>query len=157
MQSFFWIKLSNEPFNRRSVSYPKERRYQSNALVRLTPWLDSKGLLRIRGRLQSSFLLLAAQHPLILPRKSILTSLVISHAHSHTMHGGTQATTAFIRNEFWIVGGRTPVRSYPKVREMSTIPTKESTTNHGTASGRASHPFTTFFCILVSITLDLFT
>lgn len=54
----------------------------------------------------------AAQHPLILPRKSTFTHLVISDAHYRTLHGGTQVTTTLIRNEYWIIGGRAPVRSY---------------------------------------------
>lgn len=74
--------------------------------------MDSDGLLRIKGRLQSAFLPEAGQHPLILPRKSIFISLVIFDAHIRTLHGGTQITTTFIRNEYWIVGGRAPIRSF---------------------------------------------
>lgn len=64
------------------------------------------------GRLQSAPLSSMSKHPLILPRKSILTSLIISDAHSKTFHGGTQLTLSLIRNEYWIVGGRAPVRSF---------------------------------------------
>ena len=38
--------------------------------------------------------------------------MVISEAHQRTLHGGTQDTLSFIRHEFWILGGRTPVSSF---------------------------------------------
>lgn len=52
------------------------------------------------------------KHPLILSKDSPLTSLIIADAHQRTFHGGTQATLSFIRNDYWIVGGRAPVRSF---------------------------------------------
>lgn len=42
----------------------------------------------------------------------MLTKLVISDAHLKSLHGGTQLTTSFVRNEFWILGGRTSIRSH---------------------------------------------
>ncbi|XP_011877529.1 PREDICTED: uncharacterized protein LOC105567318, partial [Vollenhovia emeryi] len=72
----------------------------------------STGLLRIGGRLQSALLPPNAKHPLILPKESALTTLIISDAHSRTLHGGTQTTVAFLRNDYWIIGGRSPVRAF---------------------------------------------
>lgn len=83
----------------------------SNSLIRLTPFLDNKGLLRVGGRLQNSQLDPDTKHPLILPRNSPLSSLIILDAHQKTLHGGTQLTLAYIRQKYWIVGGRAPVRS----------------------------------------------
>ncbi|XP_011861147.1 PREDICTED: uncharacterized protein LOC105558193 [Vollenhovia emeryi] len=85
---------------------------RSNSLLRLTPIIDSSGFLRIGGRLNSSLLSPEAKHPIILPRRSALTSLIISDAHLRTMHGGTQVTLAFIRNKYGIIGGRAPIRSH---------------------------------------------
>jgi len=85
---------------------------RSNRLLRLTPFIDSNGLLRINGRLHFSSLSDNAKHPLILPRNSPLTSLIIADAHKRTLHGGTQITLSFIRNNYWIIGGRAPVRSF---------------------------------------------
>lgn len=85
---------------------------KSNSLLKLTPFMDTEGLLRIGGRLQSSQLPSNAKHPLILPKESTLTQLIIADAHRRTMHGGTQLTLSFIRNNYWIIGSRAPVRSY---------------------------------------------
>lgn len=85
---------------------------KSSSLIRLTPFVDSAGLLRIGDRLQQSLMPASAKHPLILPKLSPLTSLIIRDAHARTMHGGTQVTITFIRNNYWIIGGRIPVRSF---------------------------------------------
>ncbi|XP_018407447.1 PREDICTED: uncharacterized protein LOC108783389 [Cyphomyrmex costatus] len=85
---------------------------RSSPLIRLTPFLDALGLLRVGGRLQNSLLNEEEKHPWILPRKSTLTSLIIADAHHRALHGGTQVTLSLIRTEYWIIGGRAPVRSW---------------------------------------------
>ncbi|XP_018404637.1 PREDICTED: uncharacterized protein LOC108781220 [Cyphomyrmex costatus] len=85
---------------------------RSSPLIRLTPFLDALGLLRVGGRLQNSLLNEEEKHPWILPRKSTLTSLVIADAHYRALHGGTQVTLSLIHSEYWIIGGRAPVRSW---------------------------------------------
>lgn len=104
MQSAFEQKLkllsNGDPF-------PK-----SNPLVRLAPFVDPTGLLRVGGRLQSSLLPMNSKHPLIIPKDSPFTRLLILDAHSKTLHGGTQSTLTYLRNNYWIIGGRTPIRSY---------------------------------------------
>ena len=52
------------------------------------------------------------KHPAILPRDSPLTRLIIDQALKDTLHGGTQLTLAKIRQEFWIIVGRVPVKSH---------------------------------------------
>ena len=42
----------------------------------------------------------------------MLTKLVIRQAPLKILHGGTQLTLSTIRQTYWIVGGRAPVRSY---------------------------------------------
>lgn len=74
--------------------------------------MNTEGLLRIGGRLQSSQLPSSAKHPLILPKESTLTQLINADAHHRTMHGGTQLTLFFVRNNYWIIEGRAPVRSH---------------------------------------------
>lgn len=85
---------------------------RSNPLIRLTQFLDRQGLLRIGGRLQNAKLDPDVKHPMILPKNSPLSALIIANAHQRTLRGGTQITLAFIREKYWILGGRAPVRSY---------------------------------------------
>jgi len=84
----------------------------SHFLARLTPFIDANGILRVGGRLQAASLTMENKHPAILPKDSPFTNLVIADAHIRTLHGGTQLTLCTIREEFWIFGGRAPVRSF---------------------------------------------
>ncbi|XP_011685200.1 PREDICTED: uncharacterized protein LOC105448376 [Wasmannia auropunctata] len=81
-------------------------------LRRLTPAVDAQGLLRVGGRLKHSVLDADQRHPIILPPGSHLTYLVIDATHHRTLHGGTQATLAAIRQRYWIPKGRQLVRRY---------------------------------------------
>ncbi|XP_070517916.1 uncharacterized protein [Cardiocondyla obscurior] len=89
-----------------------EKLSKSNPLIRLLPFIDQDGLLRVGGRLNNALIDADAKHQYILPKCSPLTSLITNDAHYKTLHGGTQVTLNLIRNKFWIIGGRIPVRSY---------------------------------------------
>lgn len=85
---------------------------KQNSLIRLTPFIDSSGILREGGRLQNAVVSYENKHPFILARNCPLSNLIISDAHIRTLHGSTQATLAYIRTTCWILGGRAPVRSF---------------------------------------------
>lgn len=85
---------------------------KGSPLKKLTPFIDHRRILRLGGRLRFSQLDSNEKHPMILPRHSRLTTLIIRHHHHVTLHGGTQLTLASIRRQFWILGGRAPIRSF---------------------------------------------
>lgn len=110
----FWVKTVQEVWFKEEIALLKKGKTlpRSNAMLRLTPFLDKFGLLRVGGRLHFAKLDPEAKHPPILPRSSSLTRLIIEDAHIRTLHGGTQATLSCLRQRFWILGGRVPVRSF---------------------------------------------
>ncbi|XP_015191151.1 PREDICTED: uncharacterized protein LOC107074303 [Polistes dominula] len=110
---FHWIHLTQQAAFSQEIRQLSrgEHLSNSNPLVRLTPFLDSQGLLRVGGRLESSSLSFNSKHPVILPRDSPLTKMVIRYAHQKTLHGGIQKTLSYIMNEFWIIGGRASIKS----------------------------------------------
>ncbi|XP_026318078.1 uncharacterized protein LOC113228871 [Hyposmocoma kahamanoa] len=81
-----------------------------SSLLKLTPFLDEKGLLRVRGRLIHSTLPPASKHPVILPASGRLTELIIQEAHHDTLHGGARLTLAHLRQKYWIIGGNRTVK-----------------------------------------------
>ncbi|XP_049883593.1 uncharacterized protein LOC126379074 [Pectinophora gossypiella] len=83
---------------------------QKSNLLKLTPYLDDKGLLRVKGRLTNSMLPTESKHPFILPAKGRLTELLIQEAHIITIHGGARLTLAQLRLEYWIIGGGSTVK-----------------------------------------------
>ncbi|XP_049274098.1 uncharacterized protein LOC125759411 [Rhipicephalus sanguineus] len=71
---------------------------------------DNQGVLRVQGRLQWSDLTFDEKHPIVLPRESHLSELLVLHAHHVTMHGGVASTLTHLRTKFWIVRGRQMVK-----------------------------------------------
>ncbi|XP_011879269.1 PREDICTED: uncharacterized protein LOC105568304 [Vollenhovia emeryi] len=82
---------------------------KAHAFNRLTAYIDAQGVIRVGGRLAHAALAFDTTHPVILPRHSQLSSLIIAHAHQRTLHGGT---LSHIRQQYWILGGRAPVKSH---------------------------------------------
>ena len=74
-------------------------------------YLDEHQLWRCRGRLQHANLPFAAKDPLLLARKHRLTELVVRDAHHTVQHGGVNETLTQIRSQYWIIRGRSLVRS----------------------------------------------
>ncbi|XP_072761510.1 uncharacterized protein [Anoplolepis gracilipes] len=54
---------------------------RENRLLRLNPFIDSEGLLRVGGRLRNADLAYAAKHQLIIPAGHKFIKLVIEHEH----------------------------------------------------------------------------
>lgn len=110
---FFWIRLVQQTYFTAELKILSKGALQkSNPLAALTPFIDQLETLRVGGRLRHSLLQPEAEHPPILPRTSRLTTLVISDAHARTLHGGTQSTLSYLRQSYWILGGRAPVRAH---------------------------------------------
>lgn len=109
----FWVRLTQQTYFSPEIRFLQSNKSlkSTSPLHRLTPILDN-GLLRLRGWLYNSHLDFSVKHPLILPRDSRLTTLVVDHHHRRTLHGGPQLTFTSIRQKFWIIGGRIPIRSF---------------------------------------------
>ncbi|XP_070167796.1 uncharacterized protein [Polyergus mexicanus] len=79
-------------------------------LTKLTPFVDSQGILRVGGRIKHVLLVYDERHPMILPSSSHFTRLVIEACHRRTLHGGVQLTLGSIRQQYWIPRGRQLVK-----------------------------------------------
>ena len=110
----FWIKATQAIYfsSELKVLSSNSTLPSSHVFNRLTAFIDEQGVIRVGGRLKLSHLGYESKHPAILPRHSRLSDLVIDHAHRLTLHGGTQLTLAHIRYNYWIIGGRAPVKSH---------------------------------------------
>lgn len=78
----------------------------------LTPYLDEENILRVGGRLEKSQLSLNAKHPILIPKRSKLTDLLIADAHIKTLHGGTQLMLTYLSTEYYIIGGKSVIKGY---------------------------------------------
>ncbi|XP_011883920.1 PREDICTED: uncharacterized protein LOC105571060 [Vollenhovia emeryi] len=82
--------------------------------------------MRIGGRLKHAWVPYETKHPILLATHPLVT-LLIRQAHLRTLHGGTQLTLHTLRQEFWILRGRTLVkavihRCVTCVRENARVP-----------------------------------
>ena len=72
---------------------------------------DEKGILRCGGRLTNSDLQYATNHPIFLSKQTNLAVLITRQAHEKVLHNGAKDTLTEIRTKYWIVKGRSLVRS----------------------------------------------
>ncbi|KAI4871708.1 hypothetical protein NFI96_005782 [Prochilodus magdalenae] len=85
---------------------------KNSALIKLNPYQDDEGLLRIGGRLKHSALDFNEKFPVIIPGSSHVAKLLVEHFHSRVRHQGRIITEAAVRSAgYWIVGVRRIVNS----------------------------------------------
>ncbi len=77
----------------------------NSKILNLSPYLDSRGILRVKGRLHNSKLDFAQKHPIILPNTHV-SLLLIRAYHLLYEHAGVDHVVSEIRESFWIVKAR---------------------------------------------------
>ena len=81
-------------------------------LKRLRPFLDQQGIYRVNGRLSNmNHLSYDQRFPIILPKRSNLTRLIIWHEHKLSAHMGSNYVLTQLRTKYWVVGGKSAVRN----------------------------------------------
>ncbi|XP_071123462.1 uncharacterized protein [Mytilus edulis] len=105
--------VQNEAYNdcmcvlRKSTTLP-----QTEQLLPLNPFLCD-GILRVGGRLRKSDQSFSAKHPVILPKDSFITRLILSHVHRIVQHQGRGITHNELRSRgYWIIGGSKTVANF---------------------------------------------
>lgn len=87
---------------------------KNSKILGLHPFLDSKNILRVGGRLSNADISYDQQHPLILPYKHKLTDLIILECHVTNLHVGTQALLSMLRLRYWPINGKNAVKRVTK-------------------------------------------
>ena len=72
---------------------------------------DERGILRCGGRLTNSDLQYSTKHPIFLSKQTHLAMLIARKAHEKVLHNGVKDILTEIRTKYWIVKGRSLVRS----------------------------------------------
>lgn len=85
---------------------------KSHPFLRLAPFIDESGILRVGGRLRNALIEPDSKHPILLPKQSLLTSFILHNIHQRTLYDGVQLTLAVIRQKFCILSGRRPVSTF---------------------------------------------
>jgi hypothetical protein len=80
----------------------------NSSILSLSPQLDEIGVLRIGGRLRHAPLPRDRRHPILLPRHSRLTTLIIWDQHTNNCHA--QLFKSIIQKQFRISRGKDAIR-----------------------------------------------
>ena len=76
-------------------------------LEKLSPIIDGERILRVGGRLNQADLANEERHPIIQPKSSHVSSLLIRHYHERVQHQGRVLTHGALRRSgYWILGGK---------------------------------------------------
>ncbi|XP_045169607.2 uncharacterized protein LOC123532268 [Mercenaria mercenaria] len=74
-------------------------------LLRLDPFLDQDGIIRVGGRIRQLDVPSNVKHPIIVPKGGHITDLIIRHFHQRVYHQGRGITINEIRDHgLWIIG-----------------------------------------------------
>ncbi|XP_041354483.1 uncharacterized protein LOC121372258 [Gigantopelta aegis] len=76
------------------------------SVQKLDPFLV-EGVIRVGVRLDRADLPYDAKHPVLLPKDSCVSSLILRDSHNIVGHMGKNAMLADVRQRFWIIGGGT--------------------------------------------------
>lgn len=84
--------------------------FKSSPMRKLDPFLSDKLIIRVGGRISHANTSFDHAHPIILPSKSHVTTLIIEQYHKRLFHEGIQTTLSAVRFKYWPIRGRTEVR-----------------------------------------------
>ena len=115
---------------------------KSSTIIRLDPFLDEDGLLRVGGRLHKQMVIdVKVKHPIILPKKDTTVKRIIEWHHADIQHLGRTGTLCELRSRgYWLVNGNSQVKSVvykcfrcrllrgqPATQKMSELPASRTT------------------------------
>lgn len=79
-------------------------------IANLNPFIDAEGILRVGGRLCNASLSYDKLHPMILPKSSHITTLLIQREHVRLLHAGAKLVLSSLSQKFWIVSAAREVK-----------------------------------------------
>lgn len=76
---------------------------ETDKLLRLAPYIDDRGLLRVGGRLRRSSMPFEFKHPIVLPSDHNIAKMVIAYHHAKVYHQGRVISTGSIRQAAYFI------------------------------------------------------
>lgn len=104
------IKSTQNTYFCREIALIKNNKFVLS-LRKLSPFVDAHGFLRVGGRISQADLPYSNKHPLLLPKKSHITTLLIEHFHKVYLHVGPRSLQGILCKRYWIVSARSMIRS----------------------------------------------
>lgn len=108
---YFWIRFVQASCFSEDLNSIKQEKIVSTRLRVLNPFVDDHGLIRVGGRLAHATIPFDKKFPILLPKISHLTDLIVDFYHHFWLHPGPNNLHGIIQNQFWIISGRSVVRN----------------------------------------------
>ena len=105
-----WIKFIQKTYFPEAFNSTNGTVSKKDYKNQLSIQLHEDGLLHCHGRMIHAELPPDAVYPILLPKRSHFTSLLIKEYHQKLFHSGVSHTLAQLRNEYWIPQGRAEVK-----------------------------------------------
>ncbi|XP_075163108.1 uncharacterized protein LOC142235734 [Haematobia irritans] len=83
----------------------------NSSILKLQPFMDDEGVLRVGGRIQQADLSFGIKHPILLSKNDPISYLIFAEAHSKTLHGGVQLMQSYVAASYWVLSARTIAKS----------------------------------------------
>ena len=110
-ENAIWRIIQNSYFHSTLLSLKTKNLIPKNdRLIKLNPFIDNSGLLRVGGRLENSTAPFETKHPLIIPNNHHLSKVLINHIHITFGHSGRETVLSQLRLKYWMVGASTTVK-----------------------------------------------
>mgnify|MGYP004579188501 CR=1 FL=1 len=100
-------------FSEEIIKLKNQQAVKSSKLQKLSPFLcetPNTSIMRVGGRLKNSDMPYYSKHPIILPPNHTFTTALVRFLHEINSHAGAQATSAFLRQRYWVINARKVVR-----------------------------------------------
>ncbi|CAH2084582.1 unnamed protein product [Euphydryas editha] len=107
------IKLTQKQYFSNEIDALLQEKPIKSNLCSLNPFLDKNRILRVGGRLQNSNkITYDKMHPIILPKSSYITHLIIQKEHLRLLHAGPKQLLSSLSQKYWLMNG---IREIKKV------------------------------------------
>ena len=108
-----WIRSSQRRFLPAETQYfdKKKQGRRPTVVSQLDLFRDEDRIIRCGGRMKKAEIPEAARHPVLIPRHTHLSKLIIIEAHSRVLHSGSNVTITAVRQKYWIPALRQQVKS----------------------------------------------
>ncbi|XP_024892982.1 uncharacterized protein LOC112468134 [Temnothorax curvispinosus] len=108
-------KVQQEAFSEELTDLRRKRRLsRKSKLQSLDPFIDEEGLIRVGGRLRHASVPANQKHPIVLPAKHRVTSLIMQEEHSRLLHCPPEHLFNAVRQRYWPLIGRRETRKTVK-------------------------------------------
>lgn len=107
-----WIRAFQKKHLLKELDYlkAKKKSWRPALVSQLDLFLDTKGIIRSKGRLQNAAMVESAKHPVLIPKDSLLARLIITSVHERIFHYGVESTLSHLIQRYWIPSARSQIK-----------------------------------------------